>query len=71
MINDKYPEFMIFATPKMIDNYRKFGETISFDITNDIVSNTAANDEKYRLGTFVVQDSSLKPKLGAVALFCI
>lgn len=67
---DRYPEVMVIATPAMIANYRKFGQTVSFDITNDLVSNTSANDEQYRLGTFVIQDSSLKSQLVAIVLFC-
>jgi hypothetical protein len=69
-LKERYPRTLVTVTPAMRKNYKKFGDFLCFDITENAIRNLTMDGKKYKLCVFCVIDTNLRVLLAGLALSC-
>lgn len=64
---DMYPRIIVTASARMLANYARYGDLLTFDVVHGVVRNTAHDCKKYRLGVFGVSDTNEELLLAGLA----
>ena len=57
---NELPALMIIVTPKMKDNFEKYGNWIGFDFTFNLIQENHSNGKNWKVGCFMGISSSKK-----------
>lgn len=57
---DELPELMVVVTPKMKQNFHKYGNWVGFDFTFNLVQENHSNGKNWKVGCFMGISSSKK-----------
>lgn len=54
------PDLLLLTTPHMKENFQKYGETVGFDLTYNIIREKPQNGVQFSIGVFAGLDKYLK-----------
>jgi len=57
---NELPELMLIVTPKMKENFEKYGNWVGFDFTFNLVQENHENGKSWKVGCFMGISSSKK-----------
>lgn len=57
---EELPELMIVVTPKMKENFHRYGNWVGFDFTFNLVQESHSNGKNWKIGCFMGISSSKK-----------
>lgn len=67
---EKYPRLTFIQSPTMKSNFRKYGDTVFFEVFYKIIKSHTDDMIRYKVAFFFVQDTNGRILIGAVAIFC-
>lgn len=65
-----YPRMMVLVSKPMRQNYRSYGELLSFDLTYNLIKNMTFEGRRYGLGVFCVTDTNVRILMAGLAIMC-
>jgi len=66
----QYPAVMVLVSPLMTQNFQKYGDIVSFDITYSLLKNVSIEKRRFRVGVFCVYDSNVRILFAGLAILC-
>lgn len=69
-IKDRYPRTFMAVSPIMKKNYKKWGEILCVDITDNNIKNVTVDNRSHKLVVFTVIDNNLRVLLVGMAIVC-
>lgn len=68
IVGNEYPHMIVAVSKRMKDNYKRYKDLLSFDITYNLIRNLTPTGGVYRLGVFCVTDTNIRILMAGIAL---